>query len=266
MGAHVKTLVIGACAPDRVYRMKDPDAPYESEFEAATIKVLSCLYPNYRCIVFGGAFDYEGRISRPDLALVARDYSHWFIIEVELVSHSLDGHVLPQVISFRYGTPQQDCARILERELQITHSQARTLVEHVPRSVVVVANRRDAEWEASLAAHKIQFGVVSLFLTIDGTEAIEWDGSLTVLEESLGFGWYSATDRSLRFPTQVALPDGTIQIADVSGSPGTWLVTRDQRFAWITKERGTPAIMDGASVQLRRSYDGTIALKFPAGR
>ncbi|MCF4166648.1 hypothetical protein L2U69_13425 [Zavarzinia compransoris] len=262
----MKTLVIGACAPDRVYRLKDPDAPYENEIEAAVIKVLSCLYPAYHCIVFGGGFEYEGRVSRPDLALVARDYSHWFIIEVELVSHSLSGHVLPQVVAFRYGAPQPDCARILERELGIGHSQARTLVEHVPRSVVVIANRRDPVWETSLAAHSIQFGVVSLFRTNEGTEAIEWDGTLTVLEKNLGFGSYSAVDRSLRFPVQVALPDGPVQIADAGGSPGTWLVTRDERFTWITKERGTPAIMEGASVQLRLSYDGAISLKIPGGR
>ncbi|MFC0633859.1 hypothetical protein [Brevundimonas balnearis] len=262
----MKTLMIGACAPERVYRLKDPDAPYESELEAAAVRVLSCLYPSYQCIVFGGGFEYEGRVSKPDLALVARDYSHWFVIEVELVSHSLAGHVLPQVTAFRYGTPQPDCVGIFERELDIAQSQARTLIEHVPRSVVVIANRRDPVWETSLAAHNIQFGVVSLFLTSEGTEAIEWDGALTVLEENLGFGLYSAVDCSLRFPSQVALPEGAVQIADASGAPGTWLVKRDERFAWITKERGTPAITDGAFVQLRRSYDGTLSIKVPHWR
>jgi hypothetical protein len=65
---------------------------------------------------------------------------------------------------------------------------------------------------------------------------------------------------------QVALPDGAIQISDTGGSPGTWLVTRDERFAWITKERGSPAIVDGAFVQLRRSYDGAVSIKTPKAR
>lgn len=259
----MKTLMIGTCAPDRVYRLTDPDAPYEAEFEAASVKVLSCLYPRYQCIVFGGGFEYDGRVSRPDLALVASDFSHWFVIEVELVSHSLKGHVLPQVTAFRYGTPQPDCAAILERELRIDRSRARTLLDHVPRSVVVIANRRDPVWETSLAAHNIQLGIVSLFTTADGTEAIEWDGALEVLEENLGFGSYSAVDSSLRFPTHVALPDGRVQITDGRGSPGTWIVNRDERFTWITKERGAPAIADGTFVQLRRSFDGAISLKVP---
>jgi hypothetical protein len=259
----MKTIMMGACAPERVFRMTDPDAPYEVELEAAAIKVLSCIYPRYQCFVFGGGFEYDGRLSRPDLAMVASDFTHWFIIEVELVSHSLKGHVLPQVTAFRYGTPQPDCITILERELGIDRSRARTLLDHVPRSVVVIANSRDPIWETSLSAHNIQYAIVSLFTTVDGTEAIEWDGSLEVLEENLGFGLYSATDSSLRFPTSVALPNGNVQITDGRGSPGTWIVNRDERFTWITKERGAPAIADGVLVQLRRSRDGLISLKVP---
>lgn len=259
----MKTLMIGSCAPDRVYRLADPDAPYEVEFEAAAVRVLSCLYSNYQCIVFTGGFRYEDRISRPDLALVANDFSHWFVIEVELASHSLTTHVLPQVTAFRYGEPLPDCATILERELAISAERARTLVAHVPRSVVVIANRRDQTWETSLAAHNVQYGVVSMFRTAEGTEAIEFDGTLEVWEQNLGFGTYSAIDRSLKFPTQVALPNGDVQIADSSGAPGTWNVRRDERFAWITKERGTPSIPDGAFVQLRRTYNGAISIKIP---
>lgn len=259
----MKTLMLGTCAPDHVYQMTDPDAPYETELEAASVRALSCLYPQYECIVFGGGFEHEGRISRPDLALVARDYSHWFVIEVELVSHSLMGHVLPQVTAFRYGNPQLDCAAILERELRIDRSRARTLLDYVPRSVVVIANRRDPIWETSLVAHNIQLCVISIFTTADGTEAIEWDGALEVLEKNLGFGTYSAVDSSLRFHSSVDLPEGSVQIIDSRGSIGTWIVRRDQQLTWITKERGMPAIADGAFVQLRRSYDGVISLKLP---
>ncbi len=262
----MKTLMIGGCAPDTVYRLDDPDAPYEIEFEAATVKALSCLYPAYQCVVFTGGFEHEGRVSRPDLALVARNFSHWFVIEVELVSHSLTGHVLPQVTAFRYGDPCSDCARILQRELQIDSGRAKTLVSHVPRSVVVVANKRDPIWETALSALNVQLGVVSIYRTAGGAEAVEFDGSLEVLEQNLGFGLYLAVDRSLRLPTQVDLPDGAIQIFDPAGSIGTWNVSRDERFAWITKERGTPSIQDGALVQIRRLYNGTISLKLPRFR
>src|SRR5262245_59330266 len=108
--------------------MADPDAPTEAEFEYRVVKALACLYQKYSCIVFGGTFYFEQRRYRPDLALVAKDFSHWFVIEVELVTHSLEGHVLPQVRAFRYGEPLGDCISVLSREPGIGASQAETLL------------------------------------------------------------------------------------------------------------------------------------------
>jgi len=93
----MRTIMVGDCSPERVYQLSDPDAPNETEFEYTVARILSCVYPDFLCIVFGGGFKYDDRISRPDLAMIARDFSHWFIIEVELVSHSFMDHVLPQV-------------------------------------------------------------------------------------------------------------------------------------------------------------------------
>src|SRR5712691_2053095 len=112
----MKIILIGDCAPDRIYRMSDPYAPYENEFELAVAKILSCIYSTYHCVMFSGGFLYGDRLYRPDLALVSKDLSHWFVLEVELVSHSLERHVLPQALAFRYGDPQQDCVTLLARE------------------------------------------------------------------------------------------------------------------------------------------------------
>ena len=65
-------------------------------------------HPEYE----GSREDKEG-IKKPDLALVANDLSHWFVVEVELLSHSLDGHVLPQMRCLKYGEPQLGCVEII---------------------------------------------------------------------------------------------------------------------------------------------------------
>jgi hypothetical protein len=97
----MKTLMVGECASHNVFSLSDTDAGLEADFEALTVRALCCLYPTYHCIVFNGSFLHENRVSRPDLALIAGDFSHWFIIEVELSFHSLAGHVLPQVRGLR---------------------------------------------------------------------------------------------------------------------------------------------------------------------
>lgn len=259
----MKRVLVGECAPDHVFQLSDPDARSESEFEFAVAKALSCLFGAYRCVVFGGSFRYDERLSRPDLALVALDYSHWFVIEVELTSHSFHAHVLPQVLAFQYGKPQPDCVGILSRELQVSASQVQTLLEHVPRQAVVVANRRLPSWEGGLGAYGIPLLGVDILRSETGREAYEIEGSLEVIEESLGFGTYSATDRSLRFSRTLLLQAGTLQLDDPDGALATWTVARGRDATWITKDVGTPDIPDGAYVQIIRRAGGGLSLRRP---
>lgn len=260
----MRRIVVGDCHQERLLKLLDPDAPSEAEFENKVAKTLACVFPEYWCIVFSGGFRLDTQVYRPDLALVARNYSHWFVVEVELVSHSFDRHVLPQVRAFQYGVPLSDAAAQLAKELSISRSHAATLISHVPRNVAVVANQRRASWETSLRAHTIQLLTVSAFRSPSGTEALELDGDLEAPLESLGFGTYLATDRSLRFPSTVRLPTGAVQIHDPSGAPSLWTVVRDADAAWITKDVGLPSIPHGALVQLLRTIDGKITIRRPS--
>jgi hypothetical protein len=259
----VRTILIGPCVPERSFALMDPDAPTETEFECVVGKALSCVYDGYRCVVFGGGFRYDDRVYRPDLALVANDYSHWYVIEVELVSHSFDRHVLPQVRALRYGTPEPDCISILARELRVAPEQARTLIDLVPRSVAVIANRRDHHWEVALSALTTQLLTVSVFRSGTKEEAIELDGALEVVAASVGFGIYSATDRSLRFPRMAALPLGKVQIDDPTGAPALWTVTSSSDGIWVTKDLGSPDLDDGSYVQIIRTQDKRLVLRRP---
>ncbi len=259
----MRTILVGECSDERTYLMSDPDAPQENEFEFSVGKALACAYPNYSCVVFGGTFRHNNRLFRPDLALVAKNFSHWFIIEMELVSHSFDRHVLPQVLALRYGDPQVDCLNVLARELEITPARAGTLLSQVPRSVAVVANKRDDRWQIALSAHGVQMLAVSVYRSMLGAEAIEVEGVLEVLEENLGFGTYSSTDRSLRFPSTVNLPAGSIQINDPDGGLSSWTVTRDRGTTWVTKDYGSPSIANSTYVQLIRTVGGRLSLRRP---
>lgn len=259
----MKTFLVGNCSADHLFSLQDPDAPTETQLELAVARALSCVYPAHQCIIFGGGFRYDERVYRPDLALVARDYSHWFVIEVELLSHSFEKHVLPQVRAFRYGVPQPDCATILARELAVSHGQAQTLVENVPRSVAVVANKRDVAWEIALRSHDIQFMSVAVFRAHNGVEAVEVDGMLEILTESLGFGLYSATDRSLRFHRAVRLPAGPVLISDPSGTTSSWTVTVVGDTTWVTKDVGLPDLEHQSHVQVIRTIEGRLSLRRP---
>lgn len=105
---------------------------------------------------------------------------------------------------------------------------------------------------------------VALFRTPDGSEAIELNGRLDVLKESIGFGTYSSIDRSLLFSTIVRLPESQVQITDPSGTVGLWNVRKQGNATWVTKDQGTPDIDDRNYLQLIRSYVGELVLRSTA--
>lgn len=259
------TILVGECKSSNLFELWDADAALETEFELIVAKALMCIYPSYHCFPFGGTFKLEDNISRPDIALVAKDLSHWFVIEVELVSHSLDGHVLPQIRTFRYGEPQPDCISVLANGLSMDRGQMQTFLMTVPRSVAVIANKRHGDWEIALRSLQVQMLVVSAYNSPAGVQAVEVDGKLIAKQEHLGFGRYVATDRALRFHSAVQLPDGEIMVDSFDGTGSIWTVTRDGVSAWVTKNQGTPDIANGAFIQLIRVFGGRFSLRRSPG-
>jgi hypothetical protein len=154
---------------------------------------------------------------------------------------------------------------VLSRELSMDRSQIKTFLLTVPRAVVVIANKRHRDWEIALRSLEVQLLTVSAFNSPAGIQAVEIDGRLIAQQEHLGFGIFVATDRSLRFHQGVQLPVGEIMVDDFSGAGSIWTVTRDASFAWVTKNRGTPDLVNGSYVQMIRAIDGRFSIKRSPG-
>lgn len=254
----------GACRPDTIYSLVDPTMFTELEFEQHVRAALECVYRDYHCIPFRGVFQFDGDTNVADLALIHKQFKHWFVIEVELVSHSLYGHVIPQVRSFQYGTPADSCAeQIGDGVPQCDIKQARTLLKFVPKSVAVVANRADKNWIEVLRGHNVQFVAVSIFKTTYGGYALETEGSLDEPSVSLGFFTYSATNRAIRVSLSCGLPIGELQIEDPYGTVGSWTVRAAPDALWITKNAGDPGFEDNTLLQIIRKRTGKLTLRIP---
>jgi hypothetical protein len=253
-------LIVGQCRASHRYRLLDATAMSEADFENDVAKALMCYEPEFACVPFHGTFRFERESYRSDLALVARDASHWFVIEVELTSHSLHGHVVPQVRALRYGDPQADCIESLANGAGISTDQASRVIYDVPRSVLVAANRRLAEWENALRAVDVGLVTVSVYSAPEGERAYEVNGTLEVPIACLGFGTYSATDRGIIFSRSIGLAAGVIQIEDVETGHGLWKVIHEEVRSWVVRTDGVPSLEHGELVQLQRTLKGGILL------
>lgn len=260
----MKHLVTTNGSTSSVFNLLDPDEPLEREFEKAVIQALPLTFKGYQCFKFNGTFEHDGRRSRPDLALIAQDLSHWFVVEVELRSHSLHGHVIPQVRTIQYGRPLDDCAMSMSRILGVSPEQGRTMMHMLPRRVAVVANRFDEEWATALRAVEVQMLSVHAFRSSDSHEAYLVEGLLLADMEHLGFGMFSATDNAVRFSTHlIRIPGGVVQIQDPTSAVAEWSVTKTPSAVWITKVRGTPspAFVNGRFIQLLRTQKGQLIFR-----
>jgi hypothetical protein len=75
----------------------------EGRFEAQLNHFAPHCFPDYHWINFKCVVDSPTGKVHADAALVARDYSRWIVVEVELAKHSWDYHILPQLSKLLVG-------------------------------------------------------------------------------------------------------------------------------------------------------------------
>lgn len=106
----------------------DPTPVAEDEFEQTAIAVLRELYPDCWVIPFRARIHYNGEGWCPDLAVVEKRFRYWFVIEVEIATHSLQKHVLPQVIAFKRGDYRDEAKAALAKQLALSPDKVGTLL------------------------------------------------------------------------------------------------------------------------------------------
>ena len=86
-------------------RMFEPRLPTtESEFEMQVLRVTKELMPSYTVASWKPIIrDWHGHGARPDLAMLSHDLESWYVVEVELASHSISGHIAPQLETLGNG-------------------------------------------------------------------------------------------------------------------------------------------------------------------
>lgn len=123
----------------------------EREYQALILQYAESLFPGLITVPFSRIVYHEGIGHGADLAVIAPDYSQWWVIEVELAHHSLEGHVLPQVSTLAQAPYGRDEARWLhERNSQLDLVSLERMMLGSQPEVVVVVNAARPSWAANL--------------------------------------------------------------------------------------------------------------------
>jgi hypothetical protein len=249
--------------PLTAYELCDSSGVKEIEFQEVAIRLLSRLYPDSVVFPFHPNVRFEDAVWQPDLALVDRQLRYWFIIEVEISTHHLEKHVLPQVTAFSEGVYGDDAAKQLSNGMNISHNEARTLLSMIPRDVVVVSNRIDEKWTRKLASVGVQIMAITTYRNITTGQAVHnIEGELIPSQCSLGFGRVRAEDSAVVTQIGTFWNEGQFEISGPEGI-ARWECSVINGIAWLMKTKGLIEFHDGAIVQFLRRNDGSIVVRLP---
>lgn len=100
--------------PPRTFKPRTPS--YERDFEEQVLRVINQIMPNYKAAGWKPLVrDSHGHGAKPDIAIVSNDLDDWYVAEVELASHSISGHIAPQLETLRNGIYDRSLVPSLQR-------------------------------------------------------------------------------------------------------------------------------------------------------
>ena len=147
-----------------VFEELAPGSLLEAEFEGIVIDKGSAIFPGFYVVPFKRAVYSEDDCAKPDLALIEKNYRIWWVAEVELCNHSLEGHVLPQVRTLSRASYGEDEGKALCQKCPLL-DQGRIcdmLKGKQPRVLVIVDSERK-DWVMPLRRHDAELVVLQIY-------------------------------------------------------------------------------------------------------
>jgi hypothetical protein len=256
-------IVVTDFPPVSAFELSDPSGVKEPDFVEVVLRVLGHLRPDCFIFPFHPKVYHDDTVWIPDLAVVAKDFTYWFVVEVEIATHHLEKHVIPQATAFCEGRYDENTAEILSSAVKVTRQQAETLLATIPRDVVVVSNKRDGRWNQKLAALGVQHVVIETYRNITTSQAVHRiEGELLPAHRSLGFGMVRLTDGLIITQVGGFWKAGPIEIHGPDGV-AKWGCSITNGKVWLMKERGLIEFHNEAMVQFLLRHDGTVIVRLP---
>lgn len=240
----------------------DPCIRPEKKFQSDVIKVLKSYYPEYIIFPFSPYVRQGNICSRPDIALVHKNQSHWYLGEIETYGHDLFRHVIPQISCLKKGIISFGREKTLQKELNISRKQAELLIKHIPREVVVISNFFDLKWKNSIQQCGCSFICIYHYKKPGCSDEIFLPfGKLNNSLKSICFGEVNAIDNLIIFHKKLP-PRPFLNVTTHVGT-SKWLLTFEGGKTCLIKEKGIIEFKHKTIVQMFQDSSGKYLLKDP---
>lgn len=162
-----------------------PTSLLETEFESLLVQNANVIMPSARIIPYKRTV-YDGEASaRADLAIISNDYRQWFVVEVEMIRHSLYDHVIPQICTLRgasYGADDADY--LIAKDPSFDPQKLHEMMRGQPPDVLVLVNKYDDEWNRELRRYGARKMVFEIFRSDTNRYIFSINGELPQLSHN----------------------------------------------------------------------------------
>jgi hypothetical protein len=152
------------------YEQVDPASLYESDIEECLLIHAKVLFPDYYVRLFKVTIESsDGDKAQPDLIFISKNYDDWWIVEVEMINHPLDSHVIRQMRVFYDGIYNERIVQYINKkldELDISHNLnlvRNLIINHPPQLLIITNNIPEAKWHDELTRYKVKISIFSIY-------------------------------------------------------------------------------------------------------
>lgn len=202
-------------------------APYiERQYEAIILTNLQTLFPDYFAVNYKKLIKAPTSVksSKPDFALIRKDYAEWWIVEVETIGDKLS-HVSQQIANFTNGSynPWDEANYIFRIDDTLDRDKLTDVTKNIPK-VLVLVDDIDSLWKAELAKYNPSICIFKVFRGSNKFELLNISGDYPyILEDQSYCHWHDLYRGLIKLSNpDVLAPEMRYEAAyTAAGSPRT---------------------------------------------
>lgn len=209
------------------YEEFEPGTYVEDDLEKTIMARSSDVFPDFYTLPLRKRIEYKGEFKEPDLCLIKKDYSEWYVIEIELAKKPFEGHTESQIRVFSNGKYNSaEISKYLHgknNNLDIILLK-KLISKELPRVLIIV--NEYPKWADKLKKYpRTGILIFSMFDHPDGVEAYSIDGEYPILEVERSrckFPKYPANTLIVSSPKILHIKDGEQIIIVDDGRKTKW--------------------------------------------
>ncbi len=163
---------------NEIYEAISSSALYENEFQRIVVQRASILYPKYIVVPFNKTVYSNFNSAKADLALIDAYYRWWWVVEIEMIHHSLYQHVLPQVETLSNAKYGRDVVEyLISKNDSLNHLLLIDMMKGVQPRMLVVVNADAQEWISPLSRYNAILQIVQVFRSDKNHHVVRVNGN-----------------------------------------------------------------------------------------